>query len=97
MSQPINPCIVLLLPGRQLHLTHSHVATVLDPQVDRPPAQCVEVKLKLELRAVGEHNVQLAVEPGSACERRLRKVEVARVDRLEGAAGANNLSRGGRE
>ena len=71
-----------------------HIPTILYPQVDRPSAQCVEVELEVEVRAVGEHDVQPAVQPGRSCQRPLHKVQVARVGRLEGAAGAHNLSRG---
>ena len=64
-------------------MTHPHAATILYPQVDRPPAQRVEVELEVEVGAVGEDDLQPAVQPGRACQRPLYKVQVARVGWLE--------------
>ena len=91
--RPIHPYTVSL-PRCQLHMPDPHIPTILYPQVDRPPAQCVEVELKVEVRAVGEDDVQLAVQPGRSCQRPLHKVQVARVGWLEWATGAHNLSGG---
>ena len=82
MRQPICPCIVPL-PGCQLNMPDPHIPTILYPQVDWPSAQCVEVELEVEVRAVGEHDVQPAVQPGRSCQRPLHKVQVARVGWLE--------------
>ena len=92
MRQPVRPCSIVP-PSSQLHLDHPHTATVLYPQVNRPPAQGVEVELELEVGAVGEDDVEPAVQPGRARQRPLHKVQVARVARLEGTAGAHDLSR----